>query len=370
LSVLDRIREQKRDIIRRHSRSDNLKGLGQVASTLLPLGLLWWAAVLSVPVSLLLTAGLILLISLFNLRVFALLHECGHGSLCRSRWLNRSVGFVFGVVSGMPQYVWAQHHDYHHRTNGNWDKYRGALTTLAVEEYAALGAAQQKMYRRMRNIAMAPLAGFVYLIFNPRFTWLKGSLEFLAHVVSAKLAQPRVALRVHARSFTTRYWQSAREYRHMFWNNVVLLSVWGLMCWLIDPAHFFFIYLVSVSLAGGAGIVLFTVQHNFEHSYAVGSEGWDIDAGALAGTSFLILPRWLNWFTANIGYHHVHHISAAIPNYCLVKCHQENEQLFTSVTRIRLSQIQAALKCILWDRRAQRIISIAEYQRQSERSPA
>ena len=88
-----------------------------------------------------------LLISLFTLRVFALMHECGHGSLFRTQPLNRAFGFLLGVVSGMPQYVWSQHHNYHHANNGNWEKYRGPYTTLSVDEYAAMTDAQQRMYR-------------------------------------------------------------------------------------------------------------------------------------------------------------------------------------------------------------------------------
>jgi omega-6 fatty acid desaturase (delta-12 desaturase) len=150
----------------------------------------------------------------------------------------------------------------------------------------------------------------------------------------------------------------------MFWNNALLLSIWLAMCWAIGAARFFSIYLSSTALAGGAGVVLFTVQHNFRHSYASDTKHWDYDTGAIDGTSFLILPRWLNWLTANIGYHHIHHISSRIPNYRLVRCHIENRHLFLDVTRLRLSQIPGALKYILWDKHSQRIISVAEYQQQ------
>jgi omega-6 fatty acid desaturase (delta-12 desaturase) len=122
--------------------------------------------------------------------------------------------------------------------------------------------------------------------------------------------------------------------------------------------------LSSVALAGGAGVVLFTVQHNFRHSYAGDSRNWDYDTGAIEGTSFLILPRWVNWFTANIAYHHIHHLSSKIPNYHLVGCQTENRHLFSDVTRLRLSDIPGALKYILWDRQSQQIISVAEYQQQ------
>jgi omega-6 fatty acid desaturase (delta-12 desaturase) len=317
MSSIGLIKQAKRLLIRRHARAKNFTGLIQVAVTLAPLSLLFWAAAVSAQVSLLLAAALTLLVSLLMVRVFALLHECGHGSLFRSQILNRAFGFVFGVVSGMPQYVWSQHHNYHHLTNGNWDKYRGPLTTLSVDEYEALSVARRSTYRLSRHLALAPFGGFIYLIFNPRFTWLKGSIGFLLHVLGAKIAQPGVSFAAHADSFKTRYWRSRSEYWHMFWNNIVLLSLWGLLSWTFGPLVFFSIYIVSVSIAGGAGIALFTVQHNFDQAYASGAANWDIDVGAIEGTSFLILPAWLNWITANIGYHHIHHLSAAIPGYRL-----------------------------------------------------
>jgi len=363
-STMRQIKEQRPAIIRRHAQSDNVKGLTQVLMALASLALLWWVAVLSVGVSYCLTAAVVLLISLFSLRVFVLMHECGHGSLFRSQRLNRAFGFLLGVVSGMPQYVWSRHHSYHHAHNGNWEKYRGLYTTLSVDEYAAMTDVQQRMYRHKCSIAFAPFAGLIYVIFNPRFTWLKGSIGLVSHIVRRKVAQPNLAIKAHAASFETRYWRSDKEYWHMFWNNVLLLSVWVLMCWAIGTVLFFSIYLVSASLAGGAGVILFTVQHNFKHSYASDGRHWDYDTGAIEGTSFLILPRWLHWFTANIAYHHVHHLSAKIPNYRLVRCHNEYQYLFADVTRLKLSQIPEALKYILWDTRAQRIISVAEYRQQ------
>src|SRR5215467_3216318 len=353
---------QKCAMIGRYARSDDIQGLAQVLTTLVPFALLWWAAIWCAGTSPWLTVIPLLLIILFTVRIFGLMHDCGHGSLFRSRGLNRGVGFLLGVLSGMPQYVWAQHHNYHHAHNGNWDKYRGPYTTLSVDEYAALTRTQRRMYRSKCSVVASPLAGFIYLIFNPRFTWLKGSIGLLVHALRQKLAQPRVSLHAHAASYRTRYWSSWREYRHMLGNNLALLSIWALMCWAFGPARFFSIYLLSVSIAGAVGIVLFTVQHNFEHSYASGNEHWDIDAGAIEGTSFLVLPRWLDWFTVSIGYHHVHHISAGIPNYRLAECHAEYQHLFPDVRRLRLGDVLGSLRCILWDTRARRIISVAEYQ--------
>jgi acyl-lipid omega-6 desaturase (Delta-12 desaturase) len=355
------IKQHKRAMVSRYARSDDWNGVAQVLLTLVPLAGLWWLAFILVSLSYWLLVLAVVLITLFTLRCFALMHECGHLSLFRSRFLNRAVGFVLGVVSGMPQYVWSQHHNYHHANNGNWEKYRGPYTTLSVDEYAALTKTEQRLYRGKCSIAAAPIAGFIYLIFNPRFTWLMGSIALLRHLVIRKITQPGIPLRLHAKSFRTRYWKTPKEYWHMFWNNVVLLSGATLLAWLCGSATFFTVYVVSLSIAGGLGIVLFTVQHNFEHSYASETASWDYDKGAMEGTSFLVLPWWLNWFTLNIGYHHIHHISASIPGYRLVKCHKEYEHLFPRVTRLKLTQVHIALKCILWDARARRIISVKEY---------
>ena len=370
MSSISRIKEQKRAIIRGHTQANDVKGLTQVLTTLGCYALLWWLALWSLDVSRWLTAAAMIGIILFALRVFALMHECGHGSLLRTQSLNRACGFILGVISGMPQYVWSRHHNYHHAHNGDWDKYRGLYTTLSVDEYAALTAAQQRMYRRKCGIAVAPFAGFIYLIFNPRFTWLKGSIGLLSHIVKGKITQPGLSIKAHAAGFTTRYWQSGQEYWHMLWNNVVLLSIWVLMAWSFGTVRFFTIYLITASLAGGAGIILFTVQHNFRHSYASDTRRWDYVTGAIEGSSFLLLPRWLNWFTANIAYHHIHHLSAKIPNYALIKCHNENQRLFADVTRVKLTQIPDALKYILWDTRAREIISVAEYQERKNQAHA
>ena len=351
-------------MIRKYAESEDRRGLTQILTTLIPYALIWWVAVEYACVSGWVVVTAVPLLVLFTLRVFALMHECGHGSLFRSSSSNRWTGFLLGVISGMPQYVWSQHHNYHHAHNGNWQKYRGPYSTLSIDEYSALTALQQRLYRHKCSIAAAPLAGFIYLIFNPRLTWMRGTCGLVSHIIRAKRARAGASLGECVASYQTRYWKTTREYRHMFWNNVVLLSAWALMVWACGPALFFLIYLLSVSIAGGVGIVLFAVQHNFEHAHATDTERWDADTGAIDGTSFLVLPAWLNWFTINIGYHHIHHLSAAIPNYRLAQCHHEYKHLFREVVRLSLSKVYGAMQCILWDVRAQRIITLAEYREQ------
>src|SRR6185312_5494052 len=119
----DCLKHHKCAMIGRYTNSEDIRGLAQIFTTLVPFALLWWAAMRLMSVSLWLAVVPLPLIILLTVRAFGLMHECGHGSLFRSRWLNRLVGFILGVVSGMPQYVWSQHHNYHHAHNGNWERY-------------------------------------------------------------------------------------------------------------------------------------------------------------------------------------------------------------------------------------------------------
>ena len=355
---LDLLKAGKRQIIERHVRPDDRKGLAMLLTTLLPLAALLYATTAAATVSYALSAALVLPIALFLIRAFVLMHECGHGSLFRSRRLNERCGFVLGVLTGMPQYVWARHHQHHHATNGNWDRYRGPLNIICLAEYEAMTPGQKRRYRIARSLWMAPLAGLMYVIVNPRLNWLRGSFAWLLQRARRKATQPGPTADSAAPDFVSPYWSSAKEYRHMLANNCALLALWAALWWL-GGGGLLVAYVIAVSLAGAAGIVVFTVQHNFDHAYASADAGWDYDRAVLSGTSYLVLPAWLNWFTANIGYHHVHHLSARIPSYCLVACHQEFAHLFVEVRRIRLAQIPAALRCMLWDVPGARIVPVA-----------
>jgi len=338
----------KRTIVERYATPSDARGWLQMLSVVAPIALFWIAIEQFSTKSLWLVAAATAGLSLFMLRGFVLMHDCGHHSLFRSRRLNRLAGFLLGVLAGMPQQVWAENHRYHHVTNGNWAKYRGPLNVACVTDYLAMDARQRRRYRYTRDILMAPVAGCLYFLVNPRVTWLRATWQLLRRRLArgARDGSPPGVTMPH--------------YRYMTWNNLALFSAWVAMAWAIDPLLFFVCYVISGSLAGGYGIFLFPVQHNFEHAYASADEGWCRDEAALRGTSFLILPRWLNWITADAAYHHVHHLCAGVPNYRLAACHREHELLFEGVTRVRLREIPAALKHVLWDLKARRLVSVDE----------
>jgi acyl-lipid omega-6 desaturase (Delta-12 desaturase) len=339
----------KSDIVDRFATPSDLRGSLQFLSVVVPVAALWVVIRQTWLESPWLDAAATVALSLFLLRGFVLMHDCGHHSLFRSKWLNRVGGFLLGVLSGLPQQVWAENHRFHHVTNGNWARYRGPLNVACVADYLAMSVRQRRRYRYSRDILIAPIAGGLYFLVNPRVTWLRASLQRLRGLMRA--AAPGAVARPPR--------VSPAHYRHMLWNNLLLLAGWALMAWAVGPLQFLVCYVVSGSLAGGYGIVLFTVQHNFEHSYASADAGWDRDEAALRGTSFLVLPRWLNWITADAAYHHVHHLCASVPNYRLAACHAEHAQLFAGVRRVRLFEIPAALKHVLWDVASRRLVSVA-----------
>lgn len=356
------LKAQKNGLIKEYAVRNNLKAFIQTLTTILPYFVLFYAAIESQKISYWLSAGLTLLLTLFIIRVFVMLHDCGHNCLYVNPRENKIAGFIFGVLCGVPQYVWSKHHDYHHATNGNWNKYRGPLAVLSVDQYAELNEKGKKSYANNRKLRLAPMAGFLYFIFNPRFTWMKGSIQFAIFFLKQKLANfSKPAAEISA-EFETNYWATWQEYLHMTANNLVLLPAWVLAASYFGVVEFFTVYIVALSLAGAIGIVLFTVQHNFEDSYAASDDDWDYFVAALDGTSFLQLPKFLNWFTADIAFHHIHHLSARIPNYNLVKCHEQYKHLFDRVKRISLSEIPHAFQFIIWDNHTSKIISVEQYE--------
>ncbi len=361
MNAVDQVKAEKNNIVKEYTNRSNTKSAIQCLNTLVPYFALFYLALTTLSASVWLSALYMLPLSFFTVRIFMIMHDCGHKCLFRTQRLNTIFGFITGVIVGMPQYVWSQHHNFHHSTNGNWEKYRGPLDILSVDEYEKLSPGAQMRYRYGRNIFLAPVGAFMYFIFSPRFNWVLGSLIFLIDVTKFKMRNMQTPLKKIITNQESRYWSSGRQYLHMTLNNIVLLSIWLVASWHFGTSTFFTVYVISLSFAGAAGIIIFTIQHNFEGSYASDDEHWDYYQGAMKGTSFLTFPSVINWFGLNIAYHHIHHISAKIPNYNLARCHRQYEHLFTDVTRIRLRDIARAFKFILWDRKGQKIISFDQY---------
>ena len=352
------------EIIKKYSTKSDAKAFFQHVNTLVPYFALFYFSMISLQAhSYWLAIGSTILLSFFIVRIFMLMHDCGHKSIFQTQLFNTIGGFFTGVFVGMPQYVWTQHHNYHHSTNGNWEKYRGPLNVLTTDEFSKLSPGQQKRYQLSRNILLSPVGAFFYFIFNPRVNWILGSIKFIIDVIKKKMTSSSESFKAIILSQDSRYWKNGKEYLHMTLNNIVLLSIWWAASMYFGVVTFFTIYIISLSLAGAAGIIIFSLQHNFEGSYASDTEHWNYYQGALTGTSFFTVPKFFNWFGADIAYHHIHHLSASIPNYNLSACHKEYAHLFEDVKRIRFRDVAKEFKFILWDKENQKIISVEQYNK-------
>ena len=264
----------------------------------------------------------------FLVRTFILFHDCSHGSFLRSRRANTWLGAVLGLFVYSPFLRWRHDHAIHHATSGDLDRRGGGdVRTLTVAEYNALAPRARLGYRLFRNpLIMFGVGPIVALLIGPRLV--------------ARDARPRMR-------------------RSVIGTNIALAVCVGALCWLLGWRDFLLIQAPTVMLAGSAGIWLFYVQHQFEDAYWEDTNDWTYADAALRGSSYLKLPKVLQFFSGNIGLHHVHHLNARIPNYNLQRAHDENA-IFESVPTLSLRDGLHSVRLKLWDEDSGRLVTFAQ----------
>jgi omega-6 fatty acid desaturase (delta-12 desaturase) len=287
---------------------------------------LWWLGLLTaVP-----AAG-------FLVRLFMIQHDCGHRSFFASAAANDWTGRAIGIVTLTPYDCWRQTHAIHHATSSNLDRRGlGALITLTVEEYRALPIWKRIGYRLYRH----PLVLFGL---GPAYTFL---------------IEQRWPIGLTREGW--RPWLSAMG------TNAGAALIVLLLLWLGGWQALVFVYLPTLILAASIGVWLFYIQHQFEDVYWAREAGWDKTEAALRGSSYYHLPAPLRWMTANIGIHHVHHVSSKIPFYRLPTVLRDHPEL-KDVSRLGLLQSIRCVGLALWDEAGQRLVRFGELRR---RQPA
>jgi omega-6 fatty acid desaturase (delta-12 desaturase) len=317
-----------RALVAPYQRPDLRRSLWQLANTVGPYLALWYVMLQSLASSYWLTLALAVIAGGLLLRIFIIFHDCGHGSFFRSRRANDCVGILAGVLLFTPYYQWRHQHAVHHATTGDLDR-RGAgdIFTLTVREYLALSRWGRLRYRLFRHPA-------VLLGIGPLYSFL----------ITQRFVVPGSARRERMSVYVT--------------NIALAVGVLGMSALVGFPA-FLLVQLPIVVVAATAGVWLFYVQHQFEEAYWAEHERWDFAAAALQGSSYLKLPKVLQWFTGSIGLHHIHHLSARIPNYALQRCHDENPQ-FQTAHVLTLRTGMQTLSLSLWDEEARRMVSFRQ----------
>ena len=311
--------EHWRKIVAPYKGPDTRSSVRQLLSSAVPFVLLWTAMYWSLEVSYLLTLLLAIPTAGFVVRMFMIQHDCGHGSYFKSRWARDWTGFLIGVLTLTPYQYWRKTHAYHHSHSGNLDfRGFGDILTMTVKEYKALTPFGRLKYRLYRNPA-------VILGIGPAFHFL------------VKHRYP---------------WDIPRDWKDAWtsvWRTNLFLAalVTGMSLWL-GLGTFLMIQIPVTLLACSMGVWLFYVQHQFEESYWHHKENWDYFDAALQGSTHLVLPRPLQWMTANIGLHHVHHLNSQIPNYKLEECLNATPEL-QKVTKITFADSWRLFRLALWD---------------------
>jgi omega-6 fatty acid desaturase (delta-12 desaturase) len=273
----------------------------------------------------------------FLIRTFIVFHDCAHGSFLRSKQANATLGAVLGVVLFTPFSWWRHKHAVHHATTGDLDRRgTGDIQTLTIDEYRARNWWGRIGYRLFRNpLVMFGLGPLWVVLIGPR------------------LVTPGMRPRLR---------------RSVIATDLALAVVIGGLWWLVGWKDVLIVLAPPVLITGAAGIWLFYVQHQFEDAYWQQHEEWSFDDAALHGSSYLRLPRILQFFTGNIGLHHVHHLSARIPNYNLQAAHDECD--FGAVPTLTLLDGFRAVRLKLWDPDQGRLVTFGEAGRRSPRANA
>jgi acyl-lipid omega-6 desaturase (Delta-12 desaturase) len=304
------------------------RGLLEIATSVVPYFAASVLMYVALDISYLLALAVALPAAGFLVRTFVVFHDCAHGSLFASKRANRWVGRVLGLLVLSPFGRWRHDHAVHHATSGDLARRGvGDIVTLTVAEYEGRDWRGRLAYRVIRN----PVVMF-------------GLGPLLAMAVG-----PRIATRA----------QRPRLRHSVIGTDVALLVIIGGLCWLIGWKDFLLVWAPPAMLAGSVGIWLFYVQHQFEDAYWQSSSEWDFAEAALRGSSYLKLPKVLQFLTGNIGLHHVHHLNARIPNYRLQRAHDENA-IFDQVPTLSLWDAMRTVKLKLWDGERRKLVTFAE----------
>lgn len=304
-------------IVAPYEKPSTAKGVWQITSTLTAYAATWAAMLLLQPISWWLALALVPLAGLLLTRIFVIFHDCCHGSLLPSDRANRILGYLLGVLVFTPFRHWRWEHAIHHASAGDLDRRGvGDVWTMTIEEYQAASFKTRLKYRLIRNPIL------LFLVF-----------PVLLFVIRERFASKGA---------------SPQARRSLWLTNigVVTMFVTGglLFGWVVFPI----LLVASMAVAGSFGVWLFYVQHQYEGVYWERHHHWEYTSAALLGSSFYKLPRVLQWFSGNIGYHHIHHLSSKIPNYNLERCHHAHE-MFGKSTVLTLKSSLACINFRLWD---------------------
>ena len=329
-----KVAKQWKTVLSPYWGGDTRRSVMQVITSAVPFFVLWYAAYRSLEVSYWLTLALAIPAGGFLIRLFIIQHDCGHGSFFKSQRMANALGSVIGVLTLTPYAYWRKTHAHHHAHSGDLDfRGFGDVDTFTVREYLAMTRFRRLRYRIHRNpFILFGIGALFHFIVKHRYPW------DIPHS-----------------------WKGA--WRSVWLTNLALVGVVAVMWNLIGWQALLLVELPVMVVTTSLGVWLFYVQHQFEDAYWHDHEDWDYFDAGLHGSSHLVLPAWFQWITGSIGLHHVHHLSARIPNYKLQQCVDENPELQTA-NKITPWTSLKTLSLALWDEDSHRLVGFREVKRE------
>lgn len=305
------------------------KSIWQIANSILPFIIIWYSMYLSLDYGYWITLLLSLPAAGFVVRIFIIQHDCGHGSFFKSQKANTILGTFCSLFTLTPYHYWRKSHAIHHANAGKLDhRGIGDIYTMTVNEYLEKSKWGRFRYRLYRN----PIILFVFI--------------------------PTVLFVVLYRFPVHKSKQMKQERPGVYFTTAAITLISALLILAVGWKSFLLIQLPITIIASTTGTWLFYVQHQFEDTYWAHNGDWDFTVAALKGSSFYKLPKILQWFTGNIGYHHIHHLSPRIPNYMLEKCHRNNPDFQNTNTITLISSLRSVLLS-LWDEEKEKLVSFS-----------
>jgi acyl-lipid omega-6 desaturase (Delta-12 desaturase) len=326
--------ENWQNIVRKYMRPSEAKSYWQIINSFIPYYVSWVVAYYTYQYSMILTFLIAMTSSAFLIRMFIVMHDCGHGSFFKAKKKNNFWGFIAGVATFSPYLQWSKAHKIHHKNSGNLD-YRGVgdIELKTVEEYQKLTFIEKLKYRAVRSpLVFLFLGAFYIFVIQHRFT---------------------------------QSYNNAKENRGVHFTNLAILAFAAFITYFCGIKFYLFYQLSVLLITATLGVFLFYVQHQYENVYWRNAQDWNFFEASMKGSSFLRLPKVLQWMTGNIGYHHIHHLCSSIPNYNLEKAYKENP-IFQNCTTIGIRESFRCLFLNLYDLKNEKLISFREYKRKQK----
>jgi acyl-lipid omega-6 desaturase (Delta-12 desaturase) len=273
------------------------------------------------------------LLGLVLARTYVLYHDHKHGALLRGSQLARLAFNIVGTLLLVPSAAWTHSHNYHHAHNSQIvGSHIGSFPLMTVAMWKISTPWQRFRYAAARS-SLLIAAGYMTVFF--------GGFCVVRFLRDRRHWDSLVAVVVHL-SFIA-----------ILWAIGGFSAVWSFL-------------LLPMTVAGALGAYLFYAQHNFVGMKLQSRESWDYVQAALVSSSFMRMGPLMNWMTANIGYHHIHHLNARIPFYRLPEAMAAIPELANpTVTSLHPVDVWRTLRLKLWDSDRDRMIHFSEWSKSS-----